>query len=189
MDQKLAAIQEYLRDHGHDPGPVDGIWGVQTRDAIAAALGIAAKAKPAEVDAPWFAMAQSYLGIAEGAGANDNPAVVNFFRASVNRKYADSVPWCAAFVGAMLQQTGYVGTGSLMARSYLEWGTPLKAPQRGCVVVFKRGAAPAGHVGFAFDWTAKEVRSLGGNQSNAVTVASFPRSSVLGYRWPVEAAA
>lgn len=190
MDDELAAIQEELRVRGFDPGPIDGVWGRDTRKAIAAMLGVTAKlTAPPVLDALWLVEAQKHLGVKEAPGANDNPAVVSFYVAAVKQKYPDSVPWCAAFVGAMLEATGYRGTGSLMARSYLQWGTALKTPKRGCVVVFKRGAAPAGHVGFVDSWNPDIVRSLGGNQSNAVSIATFPRSSVLGFRWPVEVAA
>jgi len=89
----------------------------------------------------------------------------------------------------MLNGAGYVGTGSLMARSYLQWGTGLDKPRRGAVVVFKRGAAPAGHVAFVDEITSSAIKCIGGNQSDAVTRQSFSRSGVLGFRWPTEAAA
>ncbi len=88
----------------------------------------------------------------------------------------------------MLANSGYKATGSLMARSYLSWGTTLDKPRKGAIVVFKRGAAPAGHVGFVEDWTGNTIKCLGGNQSDAVTLATFSRASVLGFRWPSEAA-
>lgn len=186
MDYKLRAIQTELILRGFAPGDADGLWGPKTRDAIAAMLGLDTSA----LVAPWFSEAVRNIGVKEAPGAaNDNPAVVDFFVRAVKRKQADSVPWCAAFVGAMLESTGYAGTGSLMARSYLKWGKKLAEPQRGCVVVFKRGAAPAGHCGFVESWDADTITCLGGNQSDAVTYASFPRSAVLGFRWPTEAAA
>jgi hypothetical protein len=52
------------------------------------------------------------------------------------------------------------------------------------VVVFWRGAREGwqGHVGFYVGRGAGQVLVLGGNQSNAVTVASFTESRLLGYR-------
>lgn len=185
MDYKLKAIQTELIRRGFAPGDADGRWGPKTRDAISALLGI----DTAVLVAPWFSEAVINLGVKEAPGANDNPKVTAYYESAVRKKHADSVPWCAAFVGAMLERTGYAGTGSLMARSYLKWGKKLAEPERGAVVVFKRGAAPAGHVGFVESWDADSITCLGGNQGDAVTYASFPRSSVLGYRWPTEAAA
>jgi hypothetical protein len=58
-------------------------------------------------------------------------------------------------------------------------------------VILKRGDGPQpgpdviaaqGHVGLFYGLDGDNVRVLGGNQSNAVTVASFPRSRVLGVR-------
>lgn len=44
----------------------------------------------------------------------------------------------------------------------------------------------AGHVGFfVASLGDNHIRVLGGNQSDAVTIATFRRSSVLSYRWPV----
>jgi uncharacterized protein (TIGR02594 family) len=195
MDVELFAIQRRLKELGHDPGTLDGVWGKDTRRAIAAALGI--KPQPvkkrlpgsAVVEAPWFDLARAQIGVKEVPGAASNPAVLAFYDEAGNPQPNDSVPWCAAFVGAMLRRAGYKGTGSLMARSYLDWGTKLDKPQRGCIVVFKRGAPPAGHVAFVDEWTATTVRCVGGNQSDAVTVATYPRVNVLGYRWPSEAIA
>jgi len=189
MDKELVAIQTRLREMGFDPGTVDGVWGPDTRKAVAAALGVKAKAPVPDIEAPWFDRARTQLGVREAPGTADNPQVADYFAAAVGKKQADSVPWCAAFAGAMLEETGYKGSGSLMARSYLQWGKTLTKPQTGCVVVLKRGAAPSGHVGFLVEATASNVKLLGGNQSNAVTIATFPRSAVLGFRWPVQAVA
>jgi uncharacterized protein (TIGR02594 family) len=188
MDTELFAIQTKLKALGHDPGAIDGVWGNDTRRAVAAALGITVKvaAAHASPDAPWFDLAQSQIGVKEAPGAANTLQVIEYFQGAAK---LDSVPWCAAFVGWCLDEAGYRGTGSLMARSYLEWGIKLTKPQRGCVVVFKRGVPPAGHVGFVDSFNASTVMCLGGNQSDAVTVTRFPRSSVLGFRWPSQAAA
>lgn len=188
MDTELLAIQKRLAGLGFDPGPIDGVWGKDTRRALTLMMGLPVKAPGGvgEIAAPWFDIAKTQIGVKEGAGGH---TIGDFFAGAVGKAEAETVPWCAAFVGWALDKTGYVGTGSLMARSYLSWGAKLDKPQRGAVVVFKRGAAPNGHVGFVDSWDVKTIRCLGGNQSNAVTVANFPRSSVLGFRWPSQAAA
>lgn len=93
--------------------------------------------------------------------------------------------WCAAFVNSTLQQAGMKGTGSNMARSFLQFGMPVKEPQRGDIAVFTRGDpnGPYGHVGF-FDGVGPDgkIRVLGGNQGNKVSITSYDPSRLLGYR-------
>lgn len=190
MDASLYAIQQRLVELGHDPGPLDGVWGVRTRNAIAGALGVkrARAVSSTAADAPWMELARAELGVKEGAGAAENPVVLKYFAdAGGGWAKSDAIPWCAAFVGAMLERAGYACTRSLAARSYLQWGRAVSSPRVGAVAVFKRGAPPSGHVGFVESWTASRVTVLGGNQSNAVTLAEFKRSDLLGMRWPLVA--
>ena len=93
--------------------------------------------------------------------------------------------WCAAFVNSTLAQSGGKGTGSNMARSFLDWGVGVDEPQRGDVAVFSRGDpnGPYGHVGF-FDGYNEDgtIRILGGNQGDAVSIASYSPDQLLGFR-------
>lgn len=96
--------------------------------------------------------AKGYLGLAEFPGAKHNPKIVKMYADSGNAWVTnDETPWCAAFVGAVLAQSGYKSTNKLNARSYLNWGSPveLKDAKRGDVVILERGTDPAsGHVAF-----------------------------------------
>ena len=93
--------------------------------------------------------------------------------------------WCAAFVNATLKQAGMEGTGSNMARSFLDWGQEVSEPQRGDLAVFTRGDpnGPFGHVGF-FDGYNEDgtLRILGGNQGDSVSIASYSPDDLLGFR-------
>jgi uncharacterized protein (TIGR02594 family) len=93
--------------------------------------------------------------------------------------------WCADYVNATLGHVGLDGTGSGMARSFLDWGVPTDSPQQGDVAVFSRGDpnGPYGHVGF-FDGYDENgnIRVLGGNQSDSVSIASYPSDRLLGFR-------
>ena len=137
--------------------------------------------------AKWMPIAQSYQGTKEIKGAKHNPKIVEFFE-QVGHGWVkdDETAWCAAFVGAMLAEAGYKGTGSLAARSYLNWGKKVDKPEYGDVVVFWRGSKNSwqGHVAFYVKETANYVYVLGGNQSNEVNVTKYPKSKVLGYRRP-----
>jgi len=136
------------------------------------------------MSAPWLTYARSYIGQKEIPGLKHNSVIVNFFkRIKRGGIKADEVPWCAAFVGACLEEAGYVSTRFESARSYLEWGSALGRPCYGCIVVFARNGG--GHVGFAVGRDLKgRLLILGGNQGDQVSVAPFDPNRVIGYRWP-----
>jgi uncharacterized protein (TIGR02594 family) len=98
--------------------------------------------------------------------------------------------WCAAYVNSTLAQAGYQGTGSNMARSFLNYGQKVDQPQKGDLAVFQRGDpnGPFGHVGF-FDGLNPDgtIRVLGGNQKDAVNYSNYGADKLLGYRRPVKA--
>jgi uncharacterized protein (TIGR02594 family) len=137
---------------------------------------------------PWLAAAWAEFGVREIPGEDDAPEILRYFREAGDTSVeTEATPWCAAFLGAMLKRAGYVGTGSLLARSYLDWGDPLDAARLGAVVVLSRGDDPnAGHIGFLLSDTNGKLYLLGGNQSDAVTVAGFDKARLLGLRWPKE---
>jgi uncharacterized protein (TIGR02594 family) len=79
-------------------------------------------------------------------------------------------------------------TGKLTARSFLKLGQTDRHAKRGAIAVFRRGrSAWQGHVGFVLEADATHIMLLGGNQSDAVTQARYPRSKLLGLRWPAAA--
>lgn len=134
----------------------------------------------------WLRAAWAELGVREGAGVRDDPRVVAYYREAGHGEIGrDEVPWCAAFLGAMLRRAGAAGSGSLLARSYLNWGEAISEGRLGAIAVLTRGADPnAGHVGFLVGATKNKIYLLGGNQDDAVSVAAFDASRVLAYRWP-----
>lgn len=140
----------------------------------------------------WMWKAWEQVGVVETAGAAATPEIVRYFekvgRADIT---SDEVPWCAAFVGAMLKEAGVPlmmpKDERLLARGYLKQGTevPLDQPRVGCVAVFRRTSDPRfGHVGFVNGITDTHIHLLGGNQANSVNVTAYPRSDLIGLRWP-----
>lgn len=131
-----------------------------------------------------MAAAAGYLGVREHPGRASNPAVEVFFARAGHPGLTDDVPWCAAFVGAVLAEVGLPGSGSLMARSYLRWGREVGMAEArpGDVVVLARGRGPQGHVGFLVRFEGDRVVLRGGNQSDAVSDAGHPAASILGIR-------
>lgn len=132
----------------------------------------------------WLVTARKYLGVKEAPGAADNPQIIEWFDAVNIPVKKDSVAWCAVFVNGILAESNIAGTRSAAARSFLNWGKPT-IPKPGAVMVFKRGSqAWQGHVAFYVGETATHYRVLGGNQGDKVSIASYPKSSLLGARWP-----
>jgi uncharacterized protein (TIGR02594 family) len=85
----------------------------------------------------------------EGAHEYRERQVLSDFISSAAGKRLDpvTVAWCAAFINATLHESGMSGTGSLAARSFLNYGTAVNTPKRGDIVVFSRGSDPSkGHV-------------------------------------------
>lgn len=100
--------------------------------------------------------------------------------------------WCAAFVNAVLSETGVPGSESvsdypLTARSFLDWGVAVKDPEPGDIVVFPRGTeAWQGHVGFYLRTQIikgiKYYYILGGNQNNRVSIELFRATRAIDIR-------
>lgn len=128
--------------------------------------------------------ARRHLGTKEWPGAKSNPAVEVFFARAGHPGLTDEVPWCAAFVGAVLAECGLQGSGSLMARSYLSWGRKISPQDAGAgdVAVIARGKPPQGHVFIVTDIRDGVVHGIGGNQGDAVSDIKVPVAAVLGFR-------
>jgi len=131
----------------------------------------------------WINEARKYIGESELKNGN-SPFIVSLWKKIKRGGIKDQkVPWCAAFVGAMLENVGIVSSRYESAKSYLTWGVKLNNPVYGCVVVFTRDGG--GHVGFVVGKTASgDLLVLGGNQGDAVNVREFPTARVSGYRYP-----
>lgn len=135
-------------------------------------------------DVRWLTEARRWLGLKEVKGAQHAPQILKWWAAIRAPFLDDETPWCAGFVGGVLEACGIRSTRSAAARSYLKWGSLLAAPAVGCVVVFERGPT-FGHVGFVVGRNAQgQLLVLGGNQGDAVTIAAFDMRRVLQYRWP-----
>lgn len=144
-----------------------------------------------------FTLAQRFVGIKEMPGADSNPLIMAMLHLDGSWPASDATAWCSAFVNAICWMLRLPRSKSLAARSWLTVGQsiPLAAAVPGYdVVVLKRGAldlgpdvlSAPGHVGFFAGIekgnTQDYVVVLAGNQGDAVSVARFPVSQVLGVR-------
>jgi uncharacterized protein (TIGR02594 family) len=138
------------------------------------------------IEPAWLVEARKHIGLREVPGVKSHPTIVKWWK-DIKRGGIkdDATPWCAAFVGACLENVGIISSRFESARSYLKWGQPLKIGALGCIVVLGRGGS-FGHVGFLVGVNAKGwPLLLGGNQGDAVSIAAFDPARVLGYRWPL----
>lgn len=132
----------------------------------------------------WLTEARKHIGVREIKGPKHEPKILRWWK-DIRRGGIknDETAWCAAFVGGCLEAVGIVSSRYESAKSYLSWGVPLNAPVEGCIVVFARSGG--GHVAFAVADDGKgRILCLGGNQADAVSIAPFETSRVVGYRWP-----
>jgi len=129
-------------------------------------------------------------GVARHATGSSNARVAEYNRYAGLPGYDDKISWCSSFVNWCMASVGVRGTGSGLARSWLEWGRALDAPVPGCVVVLTRDEPDGwqGHVGFYLRHDADSIYLFGGNQLDEVRELAYARKLVLGYRWPDSAA-
>lgn len=141
---------------------------------------------------PWLTIARSQIDVAEIEGPKSNSKIVRYAKEAAGVDAPDSDAWCASFVGSMLFRDGLaetVGTGKRNARSYSTDNVhfdKLDAARLGCIVVFWRGSPGGwqGHVAFFIKEDATHIWTLGGNQSNRVSIARYPKKQLIGYYWP-----
>lgn len=142
---------------------------------------------------PWIAEARKHIGLKESTAVGaHNPVLLGMLAkmgsfSNESRPWwnDDETPWCGLFVGYCLGATGrYVVKDWFRARSWeSKEMTPLAEPAYGCIVTFTRKGG--GHVGFVVGATKDgKILVLGGNQSNAVSIAAFDPARVTGYFWP-----
>jgi len=144
----------------------------------------------------WFTFAESQLNppTKEGDPEGDKRIVAYFNQTDMTPKPTTSkTPWCGAFAATAMDKAGLkssIPKGASLAVSWKTWGVGLPAQTKdipvGAVIVM----APApntdssGHVAF-FESRPndKQIRLLGGNQSNAVSLTPFLASDVVAIRW------
>jgi uncharacterized protein (TIGR02594 family) len=146
-------------------------------------------AAPLFVHPPWLSIAAGELGVTQFPAGQSNPRITEYHQGTNIHGYDDKASWCSSFVDWCLAQSGATGTGSALARSWLEWGQSLEEPVVGCIVVLSRDDPKGwrGHVGFFLREEGALVHLLGGNQLGQVREHLYPKTSVLGYRWPATA--
>jgi len=172
----LIAYSSYVSAHNkngtsaicEDYNPRLGLCGAQT---LITSHHTPLKKKPKEI----YEEASFY----EGLNENKN-------RKSIKRLIGIDpveVPWCAAFINAILEREGYLGTNDNRAKSFRDYGVKVSTPEVGDIVVFRS------HVGIFVEY--KQINDtlyigvLGGNQSNSVKISYFPVKNIITIRRPI----
>jgi uncharacterized protein (TIGR02594 family) len=137
---------------------------------------------------PWMKFAYGERGVTEAPGPDNNPRILEYFRSTRApiTPEDDQTNWSSAFIHWVLGQAGIAGTRSLSDRSWLTWGKPSEL-KPGCIAVLWRIAPTSEEAHSGFFVGQREDGNLvvlGGNQSDQVRLAVFPRSRLLGCRWP-----
>lgn len=210
----ITDIQRALKQAGFDPGFLDGAWGRKSIAAckrFQAANGLATDGIPGPKTLAklfsstvsgaigaatpiWYREAKRAIGTREAPGAANNAVILGWAKklggwvASYFK--ADSIPWCGLFVGHIVATTlpaETLPTNPLGAKNWSSFGKKLVTPAIGAVLVFTRSGG--GHVGFYAGEDAEAYHVLGGNQSDAVTIARIAKSRCIAIRWPSTAPA
>lgn len=116
----------------------------------------------------------------------DRKYLINYFYKNLGTKVDPAkTPWCAAYVDAVLAESGFPTMDTLWARNFLDYGEPVTDPKKGDIAVFTRGKS-YGHVGFFLDFQSsggiEYVTLLNGNISGKVAISNYPKSRLLGFR-------
>lgn len=206
-------IQLALQNSGFNPGSIDGMRGRRTICAIKAfqtknhlvADGLVGpqtaellfkgvnleKAEEFEIPVtiPWAETAYSLMGTQEQPGRGSNEAIIGWAEDLEITSYNDDdIPWCGLFVahciGSQLPEE-VLPSNPLGARQWEMFGHKV-SPKLGSILVFWRGSVDGwkGHVGFYWAEDEEAYQVLGGNQSNAVTIARISKKRLLTARWP-----
>ena len=138
----------------------------------------------------WLEAGLRYLGTKEFSGSKDNPTIIDWAKeegGDIAENYNhDSIPWCALFANHILTKVGLKGTETLWALDFAgKWPcVRLAGPAVGAFAPMKRQGG--GHIMVIVGRDQLgNIMGLGGNQSDAVTIAPFAVSRLnQGFYWP-----
>lgn len=201
----VLAVQRALLALGLDPGPIDGVWGRLTAQAVqrfqqrnglpqdgvlTPDLETRILAQPGAVSRGlvWLDEARRLQGTREVSGAGSNQVILDW-ATSLGIPYGDDdIPWCGLFaahcIGSTLPSEA-LPTNPLGARNWARFGVH-RDPSEGAILVFWRVSKTSGlgHVGFYVGEDDDAYHLLAGNQSNMVNIARVAKDRLVDSRWP-----
>jgi peptidoglycan hydrolase-like protein with peptidoglycan-binding domain len=198
----IKTVQQRLKVHGFDPGPIDGVIGRRTKDAIIdfkQSIGYRANdyvgplteaallKEPGKLPVvPWIVEMQKVIGLHE---VRDN-AKLRAWLLSDGKTLGNpaALPWCGdgaetAIYRALPNEPRF--ENPYYARNWANFGRPANKPiPYGAVGYFERGPT-SGHVGFLVSQNAENYGVLGANQGDTISVRPISKKRLLGARWPL----
>ena len=151
---------------------------------------------------PWLNVMRAITGTVESPGGADNPKIVGMadeigrifpdMQSYCDLYQHDETPWCGLAAAYCMAEAGIrppykKGSDTDSFLWAQAWASdpgyqPISSPRLGCVVVMTRSGG--GHVTLYESDAGSNIKCRGGNQSDSVNVASYPKSSVIAYVWP-----
>lgn len=135
-----------------------------------------------------YQIAKSKLGLHENKNTKELDVFISKYVPAWKGLHVNTTAWCAGFIGACEKVAGNTGTGKLNARSYLTYGTsiPIQQAQQGDIAIFSRGGSSwQGHVAYIDKIISpKLLQTIGGNQSDSVSIGWYPINRLIGIRRP-----
>jgi len=122
----------------------------------------------------------------EKPGPNDNPLILGWAKeVGLSQVYTDDeIPWCGLFVAVVCKRADKpIDNQPLWARSWADYGGKSPHASLGDILVFQRPGG-GGHVGFYIAEDTSAYHVLGGNQSDAVTIARIAKTRCIAVRRP-----
>jgi hypothetical protein len=192
-NDNLWHIQKNLKEMGHDPGPIDGLWGRRTRGAIKSlvensGMPLATLPTQEQPELPWINECMTVYGLHE---TRDNLTLSRYLRS--DGKFLgdpDKLPWCGDLVDTVTSNSlpdeprhdRALKENPYWARNWGKFGVACPAIF-GCYASFSRGSG--GHVGWLVGQTTNHYLVLGGNQDDTVSVVKIAKNRLLETRWPI----
>ncbi len=180
-------VQTDLKARGHYKGNIDGWAGNLTRAAYAAALPPLPAASSSGVSnaARLYAHAERDKGLKETPGSASTARIRRAILEAANWLDPDDsvTAWCGCIMGLWCSEIGLTPPAEYYrAANWLNTGkaVTIDKARKGDIVVLSRSGG--NHVGLYHGHTDTRISLLGGNQSNAVNVTAYARSSLKGIR-------
>lgn len=125
-------------------------------------------------------------GTVEVPGKKSNPKILAWAKeVDLEDVYSDDdIPWCGLFMAVVVSRSGREPVDKpLWARNWAKFGVHADYASLGDILVFSRNGG--GHVGIYICEDDDRYYVLGGNQSNAVTIAPIKKERCVAVVRPV----
>lgn len=132
---------------------------------------------------PWMAEMHRKMGLHE---VRDNAALSEWLR-SWGRYLGNpkDLPWCGDAIESCIAKTlpkEPLPSNPFFAQAWKDFGIDVGYIVGAIGVI--RWTPTSGHVGIVAEVTPTRIKLIGGNQTNAINISSFPREKFIAGRWP-----